>query len=245
MAGPRTRGKYRAVNGCKRQCECEQVFWVFGMLVLLTLYSVFVASTVARWSSVAMKVFMAIDYLLFVPIIYDYLRLTCIDPVDPNIVSEQDYSQVKTKRCSLCDLAVKKTTEHCLICQRCTDNMDHHSQLVNNCVSRNQIGNYIRFNVCLCLATGIMVSQSVALFVMAQSDGELKGMLINQWAILLLVILTLLSWVFALANSLFSIYLSCKDITRINYRFRETDSNNSDYSESDNMEPNDGNSSEP
>ena len=92
MAGPRTRDKYRPVNGCKRQCECEQLFWIFGILVLLTLYSVFVALTVARWSSIVMKVFMGLDYLLFVPIIYDYLRLTCTDPVDASIVREQDYS---------------------------------------------------------------------------------------------------------------------------------------------------------
>ena len=84
-----------------------------------------------------------------------------------------------------------------------------------------------------------MLCQSIALFIISQSDNELKALIINQWVIVLLIILTFLSWMFALINSLFSIYLRCKGMTRINYRFRETDSNNSDYSESDNMEPQD------
>ena len=159
MKAPKVRDKYKPVTGCKRQLECEQIFWVFGFVTLLALYSIFVAPPIFMWDSIALQVFAGVAFVLVVPIAYDHCRLTCTDPVDPNIKVDMSYpQQMAKKRCSLCQLQVKKQTQHCLNCQRCTDNMDHHSQLVNNCISLNDITNYIRLNICFSVLMAIMFS---------------------------------------------------------------------------------------
>lgn len=48
---------------------------------------------------------------------------------------------------------------------------------------------------------------------------------------MVLTILTLLSFLFSLANTTFTIYLRCSNKTRIDHKFRDTDSNNSDFSD--------------
>lgn len=53
-----------------------------------------------------MIVFMAILYFLFLPIIVDYIVLTCTDPVDPHILQETHEIDAKLKKCSICNVAV-------------------------------------------------------------------------------------------------------------------------------------------
>ena len=85
---------------------------------------------------------------------------------------------------------------------------------------------------------GIMSAESMIVFWMTLNNTSFTPLVINKWAVMCVAILALLGCLFSLANSLFSVYLRCKGFTRIDYRFRETDSNNSDYSDSDNMESN-------
>ena len=237
MTTSRVRQSYKMVNGCKRQIECQQLFWVFGEIVILILYSAFVVPPIVQWNNVALIIFMTVFYVLLVPILYDYCRLTCTDPVDPNILSQQSYgSSQQVKNCSICKLEVKRTTEHCLNCQRCTDKMDHHSQLINNCISLNNISNYIRLNICFCLSVAIMLAESTAIFMYSFSDSELNSYIANKWIILLLILFSFVTFAFSFANTIFSCYLRSRNMTRIDYQFRDTDSNNSDYSDSDHFD---------
>lgn len=86
------------------------MFWVFGLSALIALYSAFVVPPIIQWNSIALEVFMAILYALFIPVIYDYFVLTCTDPVDQFVITGEggEAAGLETKKCSLCNLFVKK-----------------------------------------------------------------------------------------------------------------------------------------
>jgi hypothetical protein len=115
--------------------------------------------------------------------------------------------------------------------------MDYHSPIVNNCVSLDHARNYLRLNLCFAFAMALLCVQSVAVFLLALNSPEETPSVPSQWALLFLAIPSGLSALLAFANSAFSCYLRVKCMTRIGYRFRETDSNNSDFSDSDPVSP--------
>lgn len=75
--------------------------------------------------------------------------------------------------------------------------MDHHSQLVNNCVSLNNYSNYVRMNVCFCLMTTIMGLEAVVLFLRAISDPAIEAMVFNKWALAVIALLNFLVCLFS------------------------------------------------
>lgn len=79
--------KYKKINGCTRQLECEQIFWVLNASLLIGLYSYLVVPPIVKWKNAAMIFCTSAVYFLFIPIIIDYLILTCTDPVDPRVLS--------------------------------------------------------------------------------------------------------------------------------------------------------------
>lgn len=60
----------------------EQVFTVIFFLVLVVLDCVFVAYPVSVIDSSILWVIFVVTYLLLFIMVYDYLVLTCTDPVD-------------------------------------------------------------------------------------------------------------------------------------------------------------------
>lgn len=92
MGSSKVREHYRTINGCKRQIQCEQIFWVFGVLTLIVFFTTMVAIPIVKEGSTAMVLFMVFAYFLCPLILYDYCKLTCTDPVDPNILQDQNYS---------------------------------------------------------------------------------------------------------------------------------------------------------
>ncbi len=139
--------------------------------------------------------------------------------------------------CSVCKVWVGSKTEHCLSCHRCTVEMDHHSQLINNCISLRNMRNYLRMNICFCLAVFIMMIESAILFTTSFFNNEVAGYIINQWTIMLLIILTFICFIFSLVNTLYTCYIHyIRKTSRLEHRFRETDSNNSDLSDEEDPE---------
>lgn len=220
MGSRKVREHYRTINGCKRQIQCQQVFWVFGVFTILGSFSGMVAPPIAQNGNFLLVAFMAIVYAIWPIIIYDYCKLTLTDPVDPNILSEQNYSDGQVKMCSVCQLWVKKDTEHCLTCQRCTERMDHHSQLVNNCISISNHNNYVRMNILFCLVTVIMGIEAIVMFTMTSNDPKIQQYTVNRYFLAALGALYFLVSLFSMMEVFFSCYLRLKSLTRIGYRFR-------------------------
>jgi hypothetical protein len=63
------------------------MFWVLGIMTVIGVFSGMVAPPIAQNGNLVMIFFMAIAYAICPVIIYDYCKLTCTDPVDPNIIS--------------------------------------------------------------------------------------------------------------------------------------------------------------
>ena len=101
-------------------------------------------------------------------------------------------------------------------------------------------------NTCFYLAITIMMLESAITFTSSFYNSDVNSYIINKWAIMLLLIFTFLSFVFCLFNSIFSSYLHYyKKTTRIKHRYRETSTNNSDFSDSEELsETSDGKNKE-
>lgn len=136
---------------------------------MITLYSVMMVPPIFKWNNIPLIVFMAILYALFIPIAYDYMFLSCQDPVDRRVYEDLG-DETDTKLCSKCQRRVSKQTYHCLRCDRCTFKLDHHSHLVNNCVSLENFRNYIRMTFCFNLLTLNMTVQCLVIFFFSLSD---------------------------------------------------------------------------
>ena len=54
-------------------------------MAMVVLYSVFASPVFFQWPSPALIVFMFVAYIAVVIMVYDYLYLTIVDPVDPRI----------------------------------------------------------------------------------------------------------------------------------------------------------------
>jgi len=98
--------------------------------------------------------------------------------------------------------------------------MDHHSQLVNNCISLNNYSNYVRMNVCFCLMTAIMGLEAVFFFLKVINDPAIEAMVFNKWALAVIGLLNLLVCLFSTVEVMFSCYLRYNNMTRLGYRFR-------------------------
>jgi hypothetical protein len=55
---------------------------------MITLYSVMMVPPIFKWNNIPLIVFMAILYALFIPIAYDYMFLSCKDPVDRRVYED-------------------------------------------------------------------------------------------------------------------------------------------------------------
>ena len=56
--------------------------------------------------------------------------------------------------------------------------------LVNNCISLNNIGNFLRMNITFALALGGIATESIVVFVYSYLDSDLYGFILNRWIVL-------------------------------------------------------------
>ena len=51
--------------------------------------------------------------------------------------------------CPICAIEKSQRSKHCIICNVCVEDFDHHCFWVNNCIGRNNISTFIFFLVIL------------------------------------------------------------------------------------------------
>jgi hypothetical protein len=211
--------EYKAVNGCTKQFECEQIFWAMGMLTIIALYCAFTVTAIVKWDSAVLIVFMVITFVICLIMGYDYVVLTIADPVDERIKGVLVIAE--TKYCSICRCNVGVKTYHCIKCSRCTDELDHHSMLVNNCISLKNITNYLRMNISLILVVGIISTESLVIFSYSFIDSTLDGIILNKWIILAVGVCAFFVFPIAIFNLILSIYIRFnKNLAKIEYFYR-------------------------
>ena len=80
------RKKYTKVNGCTHPPSLIQVFAIFFILVIITLQAN-ILSLIVDISQAILTTIMALSYLILLLIIYDYIKMIIIDPVDPRVLN--------------------------------------------------------------------------------------------------------------------------------------------------------------
>lgn len=76
------------------------------------------------------------------------------DPIDPYVlVSDEDLEGPELLKCGACSSRVNKLSRHCLICDKCVVDYDHHCKWLNNCIGAK---NYRAF-ICLIVSTLVLV----------------------------------------------------------------------------------------
>jgi palmitoyltransferase len=102
-------------------------------------------------------VLLGFHFALVAAVGYDYVGLTRGDPVDQLLLHEEltvKYPPEELVMCILCSGQVRRTSHHCMKCDRCTEDFDHHCKFLNNCIGgRNYeaffrlLVNYVVYNL--------------------------------------------------------------------------------------------------
>jgi len=68
-----------------------------------------------------------------------------------------------TDYCPKCIVKKKKHSKHCLICDKCVDNFDHHCYWINNCIGKNNnpIFNIFLISIILNLIYNLIIQVSI------------------------------------------------------------------------------------
>jgi len=89
------------------------------------------------------------------------------DPVDPYIHMSEEELEGTTDllKCSACVSRVNKLSRHCLICDKCVVDYDHHCKWLNNCIGERNYRTFICLIFSTLLLVGTQVIVGVVLFV--------------------------------------------------------------------------------
>ena len=89
-------------------------------------------------------IFLLSYFILLSLFVFLYIKLMCMDPGE---IPAKDISFVKqlieknedlTKYCYKCFIKKERDTIHCIICNKCFSNFDHHCYCINNCIANNK-----------------------------------------------------------------------------------------------------------
>lgn len=73
---------YALVNAYTHSPSREQIFTIILFLAIIAMHSVFIVSSIAIFDSPILWILLATTYVLFLLMAFDYIALTCQDPVD-------------------------------------------------------------------------------------------------------------------------------------------------------------------
>ena len=128
---------------------CIFIFQIISLIILLfsTVPVIFYKYEDNDYISILFYIFLFFFILFFII----YIILLIIDPgVKRSRSLEELQSLLKnkvdlTKYCYKCYVLKTKTSKHCIICNCCYDNFDHHCYWINKCVAKNNFVLFIIF----------------------------------------------------------------------------------------------------
>jgi len=98
------------------------------------------------------------------------------DPIDPFVLCPDEDLEGRPEllKCGACVSRVNKLSRHCLICDKCVVDYDHHCKWLNNCIGA---ANYRSF-ICLISSTLVLVGLqfSVSVYLLAKYVSSMDGL---------------------------------------------------------------------
>ncbi|KAH8613863.1 putative DHHC palmitoyltransferase [Trypanosoma vivax] len=188
-----------------------------GIVVLDTFFAFGVVQPAILWPHLVI-VALSVPALFF---------LTCAVTVDPGILLPAPFNptlrpetvvvngrQMTCKVCSTCNITRPPRSSHCIVCDYCVEEFDHHCTVLGSCVAKRTFRFFVGFLFSftfLMLFTGIY---SVIVLCTAQNDvSTLRGRLTIASAAACTLI-SALACFFALPMSMLYVYLMCLNSTQ-------------------------------
>merc|ERR1711959_310172 len=114
-----------------------------------------------------------------------YLALLCVvlgsgfvcgrrDPIDPYVLcSEEELVGVTgLLKCGACCSRVNKLSRHCLICDKCVVDFDHHCKWLNNCIGAANYRYFLGLIASTALLISVQLAVSASLFIKYSIDWD-------------------------------------------------------------------------
>ncbi len=165
---------------------------VLFFLIILVLHSIFIVPPIVAVIKHAVLIFLlSLHYAFILLIGYDYIYLTCKDPVDPLVNKSAEIDRQlpeEIKKCIICNCSVFLKSYHCMRCNRCTLNFDHHCKYLNNCVGGRNYEQFLRILLVLTVYFLNVIAQGIWVFVVTYTSEELQNYMISRWPVLVVMI---------------------------------------------------------
>ena len=130
------------------------------------------------WKSYITDFFCLISFIYLIIKSTDYYLFNYTNNKDPNDITFEDlfiqcnFDKIKIKKiCSKCKIIKKFGTKHCIVCDSCVEDFDHHCFWINKCINSKIIPEFIIF----LLITLLSLIINLVLFYF-----ELKRILLNK-----------------------------------------------------------------
>eukprot|EP00914_Ancora_sagittata_P005731 GHVO01011641.1.p1 GENE.GHVO01011641.1~~GHVO01011641.1.p1 ORF type:complete len:444 (-),score=41.09 GHVO01011641.1:313-1644(-) len=142
----RTPAEFQRRSGFQRPFNLYQIVsWiVFGIVV--SGYFLIVIPSMSKISAIIFGVLFGIISTVVVSVA---VRVTQIDPMDPNTSTQEPDHERGGSGMAYCDLCgpIEQGSRHCRACNKCVSGFDHHCKWLNNCIGKK---NYPLFLVLVC-----------------------------------------------------------------------------------------------
>ena len=130
------------------------------------------------WKSYITDFFCLISFIYLIIKSTDYYLFNYTNNKDPNDITFEDlfiqcnFDKLKIKKiCSKCKIIKKFGTKHCIVCDSCVEDFDHHCFWINKCINTKIIPEFIIFLLIILL--GLIINLVSFYF-------ELKRILLNK-----------------------------------------------------------------
>lgn len=97
-----------------------------------------------NYSIISYLIFTIIFIILYLYLIFSdpgYMRKISEDEIKERILRNESFK----KFCIKCQVYLTDNSKHCVICDKCCDEFDHHCFWINNCIGKNNYNTFISF----------------------------------------------------------------------------------------------------
>jgi len=137
----------------------QMLSWVITTLLVTSFYMLLAPMLSTPWNIIAMVVY----FVLLLGVLALGYETGRTDPIDPYVLcSEEELAGIPgLLKCAACCSRVNHLSRHCLICDKCVVDFDHHCKWLNNCIGAE---NYRSFRW-LIASTALLISTQLAVSV--------------------------------------------------------------------------------
>lgn len=152
------------VNGLHLPFDPLQILsWVIIILLVVS----FCAALMPMLASPLAEILLLTYVMALVGVLVSGFETGRRDPIDPHVlVPDEELEEIDDLlKCSACCSRVNKLSRHCLICDKCVVDYDHHCRWLNNCIGEVNYRPFLVLIVTAMLLVGIQLLAAAILLI--------------------------------------------------------------------------------